>query len=406
MGDSHRKRRWERLLILAILIPVIGFVPKQLRGQSSAGVADFAAPMTAKAAKRLVEEAQRAQDALRPAPSEGGDAVPAVYVAQSGHHLTDRAGFLSFWRTHGGVTTFGYPITEELEENGRLRQYFERARFEYHPEQADPNYRVQLSLLGAELTEGRTFPKATPGSGEQFFPETGHAMSGVFLQFWRKRGGLAVFGFPISEPFPEVSPVDGKTYTVQYFERARFEHHPDELDPFYRQQAQQRKLNLAALYEVQLADLGRQAAKARRYVLNRTDQVAGTREWSPALWKRRVDVNLTTQQLTAYEDDVPVFHAPVATGKDGFNTPVGTYAIYAKYPRQTMAGGWAGESWYVPNIPSVQYIVGGVAFHGTYWHDKWGTGTRMSHGCINLNIDDAQWLYAWADVGTQVNIFD
>jgi lipoprotein-anchoring transpeptidase ErfK/SrfK len=120
---------------------------------------------------------------------------------------------------------------------------------------------------------------------------------------------------------------------------------------------------------------------------------------------RRIEVNLSTQSLTAYEDEIPVFEAPVATGRDGFNTPAGSFAIYDRYPLQTMYGALGGESWYVPDVPWVQYIVGGVALHGTYWHDQWGTGSRMSHGCINLNIDDAQWLYGWAGIGTQVNVF-
>ncbi|NTW01741.1 MAG: L,D-transpeptidase, partial [Oscillochloris sp.] len=47
---------------------------------------------------------------------------------------------------------------------------------------------------------------------------------------------------------------------------------------------------------------------------------------------------------------------------------------------------------------------GGVAFHGTYWHNAHGTGVRMSHGCVNLRIDDAEWLYEWADIGTIVSI--
>jgi lipoprotein-anchoring transpeptidase ErfK/SrfK len=50
------------------------------------------------------------------------------------------------------------------------------------------------------------------------------------------------------------------------------------------------------------------------------------------------------------------------------------------------------------------YVVGGVALHGTYWHNAFGTGARMSHGCINLTIEDAQWLYEWADIGTTVTI--
>ena len=417
MQERWRSLRF-RSLLSALVLLAISWIPASPWLPEDAPVADFVAPEQAHAAQAIVTAARRHEQIQRnallrhsAAPVSQSTTWAAmlppgqnVYFSQTGQHLSDRSGFLGFWRKHGGVLIFGYPISEELDEDGRVTQYFERARFEFHPEQENPEYRVQLSLFGKELTTGRDFPRPAPGSGEQYFPETGHSMSGAFYDFWRKRGGVQVFGYPISEPFTEASPVDGKPYTVQYFERARFDHHAEDMPPFYRDWAQSRNLRLRTLYEVQLADLGRQAGAARGHNFARSTQQPEAPEWSPLLWTRRIDINLSTQFLTAYEDDMPVFHAPVATGKNGFNTPTGSYAIYAKYPKRTMIGAAGSESWNVPNIPWVQYIVGGVALHGTYWHDRWGTGTRISHGCINLNIDDAQWLYIWADVGTQVNI--
>jgi lipoprotein-anchoring transpeptidase ErfK/SrfK len=338
------------------------------------------------------------------APPSNLPADQLVYFSQTGHHLGDRSHFLSYWRTHGGILVFGYPISEELVEDGRTVQYFERARFEHHPEHPDPEFQVQLSLLGSELTRGRDFEKAPPDSGERFFPETGQSISGPFHDFWRKRGGLKVFGHPISKPLEEISAVDGRPYTVQYFERARFEHHPEDMGPFYRRWAQDYNLRLLTLYEVRLGDLGRQAAQRSGRIFDRVPRQDGVPEWSPQLWKRRIEVNLSSQWLTAYEDATPVFRAPVATGRDGFDTPTGSFRIYDRYQKQTMFGASGWESWYVTDVPWVQYIVGGVALHGTYWHDQWGTGTRMSHGCINLSIDDAEWLYAWAGLGTEVNV--
>jgi len=392
---------------------VVLLAPASLWPRKVAAVADFAAPMPVHAAQAAVIAAQQTEQTQRTAlarqigaPSSSDLAtVQRVYVSQTGYHVTDRSGFLSFWRRHGGVLIFGYPVGEEIIESGRIVQYFERARFEAHPEQRNPEYRVQLALLASEFTKGRDFGKATPDAGERFFPETGHSMSGAFYDFWRKRGGLNIFGYPISEPIQERSPSDGQTYTVQYFERARFEHHPEELARFYRDQTEVYGLRLRALYEVQLGDIGRQMAERRGYRFPRSPQRQEVPDWSPLLKTRRIEVNLSTQSLTAYEDEIPVFEAPVATGRDGFNTPAGSFAIYDRYPMQTMYGALGGESWYVPDVPWVQYIVGGVALHGTYWHDQWGTGTRMSHGCINLNIDDAQWLYGWAATGTQVNVF-
>jgi hypothetical protein len=404
-----RPRTLFSLLLIATLVAVGLAVPKRM---NASPVADFAAPMSAQEAQARVAAAQQADAQRREAIARNlgatsADTLPFVqnlFFSKTNHHLSGRAGFLNYWRENGGVLVFGYPISEEIIEDGRVVQYFERARFEYHPENIGTESQIQLSLLGRQLTAGRIFPDATPDMGTQYFPETKHTLSGKFLQFWLKRGGLAVFGYPISEPLDEVSPSDGQIRTTQYFERARFEYHPEALGGFYHQMAQANGLMLAGLHEIELGDLGRQAAQRKGYTFGGSPQLAGAPDWAPTIWSRRVEVDLSAQRLTAYEGDTPVYQAPVATGKDGFNTPTGTYAIYSKYPIETMAGSAGGETWYVPDIPFVQYVVGGVALHGTYWHDQWGTGVRMSHGCINLNIDDAEWLYGWADVGTQVDI--
>jgi hypothetical protein len=73
-----------------------------------------------------------------------------VYFPQTQHSLGNSSGFLKYWQQHGGLAIYGYPISEELIENGYTVQYFERNRFEYHPELPDP-YKVSLGLLGSEL---------------------------------------------------------------------------------------------------------------------------------------------------------------------------------------------------------------------------------------------------------------
>jgi hypothetical protein len=71
-----------------------------------------------------------------------------------------------------------------------------------------------------------------PGSGSRTFPETGKTVTGLFLEYWDAHGGLAQQGFPISGPMAEVSDLNGKPYTVQYFERAVFEYHPENQPPY------------------------------------------------------------------------------------------------------------------------------------------------------------------------------
>ncbi len=61
-------------------------------------------------------------------------------------------GFLSFFKVRGGIDIFGLPISEERQEHGKTVQWFERARFEYHPENPDP-YKIQLGLIGSELLD-------------------------------------------------------------------------------------------------------------------------------------------------------------------------------------------------------------------------------------------------------------
>ena len=71
--------------------------------------------------------------------------------------------FLGYWQSHGGLTAFGFPITDELTEDGRTVQYTERARFELHPEYRDTPNEVLLSLLGNQLASGRA--RRSPSGG-------------------------------------------------------------------------------------------------------------------------------------------------------------------------------------------------------------------------------------------------
>ncbi len=146
--------------------------------------------------------------------------------------------FLVYWDGHGGLAQQGYPISGELQETSQTDgktytvQYFERAIFEMHPENPPPND-VLLSLLGVFLYQSK-YPGGAPNQqtnsdpGSLLFPETGKRVGGRFLSYWQSHGGLAQQGLPISDEFTETSSLDGKSYLVQYFERAVFEYHPEQ----------------------------------------------------------------------------------------------------------------------------------------------------------------------------------
>lgn len=156
-----------------------------------------------------------------------GSTVSAAPPAQSTSRTFPQTGqtvageFLTFFDKNGGVAIFGYPITGEIVEGGKTVQYFQRARFEWHPTNA-PAYRVQLGLVGQEL-HGEATPRVQPLASNatlrvRYFNETGHNVTNVFLDFWARSGGLDLFGYPLGEAFSR----DGVTY--QWFQRARFEY--------------------------------------------------------------------------------------------------------------------------------------------------------------------------------------
>jgi beta propeller repeat protein len=150
--------------------------------------------------------------------------------------------FLDYWNNNGGLPQQGFPIspvmteTSDLDHKTYTVQYFERAVFEYHPENP-PQSQVLLSQLGTFRLKARypngppaAIPSADPNT--QVFTETGFTVSGRFLDYWQSHGGLAQQGYPISGVFTETSDLDGKPYTVQYFERAVFEMHPEKPPPY------------------------------------------------------------------------------------------------------------------------------------------------------------------------------
>jgi hypothetical protein len=162
-----------------------------------------------------------------------------IYFPETGHNLNGV--FRRYWEANGGLAQFGYPKTEPFPEynpaDGKIYtvQYYERNRFEYHPELAGTKYEVLLGLLGNQMTEKQRaeghgafnrFPNMNYPGGT-YFPETGHNLRNSFKAYWEQYGGLAIYGYPTSEEYEEVNPDDGKTYVVQYFERARFEYHPE-----------------------------------------------------------------------------------------------------------------------------------------------------------------------------------
>jgi uncharacterized protein YkwD len=149
-----------------------------------------------------------------------GAPARSQYFAATGK--TVGGDFLGIWEKYG-LERIGYPLSDERMENGRTVQYFERVRMEMHPELAGRGYPVLMTRLGVDFT-GANFAKVSPfrsSTSRWYMAETGHSLAEPFLSYWRNRGGVELYGFPISEPMQQ----DG--LLVQWFERARMEYHPN-----------------------------------------------------------------------------------------------------------------------------------------------------------------------------------
>ncbi|HEX7975504.1 MAG TPA: L,D-transpeptidase [Anaerolineales bacterium] len=126
--------------------------------------------------------------------------------------------------------------------------------------------------------------------------------------------------------------------------------------------------------------------------------------------KKHIEVSLSQQQLTAYENGQAVFTTRISSGIPSSGpttngiptaTPKGTFNIYSKLPSKHMGSvtgnpdALANGGYSLPGVPWTSFFAprGGVAFHGTYWHNNFGL--QMSHGCVNMRIADAKWLFRW-----------
>jgi lipoprotein-anchoring transpeptidase ErfK/SrfK len=383
------------------------------RGGSRAFLIALAAVLTLLLAPLTASQPAAAQDDWAP--------PRTVLIPETGHTIDGV--FLDVWREWGGAAAFGNPITPELTENGRTVQYYEYARFEYVPD--DPNGNVvQFGAIGRELkpmTVFRSKPQIggvtagldgltriadelrawAPVTGSEaripdspsrrYIPETQHTVQNGFKDFWEATGEAGYLGNPITEEFQRGDA------TFQIFERG--------------------KLSWTAATGVKMEPVG--SLLVKQYGLQ-TEPLPGAIDfpaYSEDLFipppppqrpsnpggERWVSVNLSSQYMVAYEGDVAVNETYVSTGRPGFDTPAGTFFVSYKVDSQTMEGLLGGEYYNVPDVPYVMYFTDlGHAIHGTYWHENFGA--VMSHGCINLPLWFAEWLYFWAPDGMRIEI--
>ncbi len=336
-----------------------------------------------------------------------------VYVPATGHTIDGL--FLDVWRAWKGATLLGNPITEEISENGRIVQYFELARLEYWPDGDHEGNAVHLGDIGFELLalqlqdlEADGHAKDSPlafatapvdprtlvgvATDRRFIETTAHTVRLGFRDIWEATGEIAYLGNPLTEEYRS----SGKVF--QFFERGQLcwdEARGLRKVPVGRQIAERLQLSMTAVAQGDLPTYSEDLFVPPALVVERPQLDPNAERW--------IEVNLSWQYLIAWQGDVRVIESYVSTGRSGFETPAGTFYILSKFDSEDMEGVIGGEYYNVPAVPWTMYFTNyGHALHGTYWHSNFGT--PMSHGCVNLPTDVAEWLYWWAPLGTRVEI--
>jgi hypothetical protein len=224
----------------------------------------------------VIEIVAARTDGSEPSPRAGSELARASFTVDRGSPLPReqrcfaetllcvQGRFHDYWLSNGGLERNGFPLTPERREvledgNEYTVQYFERVRMEYHPENAAPND-VLLGQFGRRIFvyRGGQLAPAAPLPGQVYFPETGHNLGGRFLDYWRANGGLAQFGYPISEEQIDWFIGGPSTnYRVQYFERARLEYHPENEGTPYTVLLAQFGREILAEVDLVTGDIGR-----------------------------------------------------------------------------------------------------------------------------------------------------
>ncbi len=334
-----------------------------------------------------------------------------------------------YWQ-HRGQLTLGSVHTPAMSINGVQMQFFERARLEDHRHLTDDPARAvayspltvelinaapDIPVAGLPITYGELRERGAaqhPAPAGLQWGTTG-VEQGVFVpanqelvagpgyivphQFWTYLNRASLFpggwrhaaGLPLTNAFDIMVPAEDGTQRhliIQAFERTVL------------------ALDLSERYEwsVERLTIGTDAAWVYGVQPAHMPHTPPPPEMQQPAGPKRIEVSLESQWLYAYEGDQLVLDAPASTGKDGFETPPGAFSIYAKYPQKTLRGSYNGETWDVPDVPSVMFYRGGFAIHGVYWHDRFGTGERHSHGCVGVAPHDAAAIYAWAGYGTPI----
>lgn len=370
-------------------------------------------------------------------PAAAQDWAPprTVFVPETGH--TADGYFLDVWRTQRGL--LGDPVTQELSPrtgflnssdsaDEEIIQYFRNLALIYLPS-APAGEQVDTLHLGAEALAEALVQRPTaalsraarrtacpPGSAGacRGFAASGHTLRGKFLEYWNTGDAARWLGPPVSEAFRVA---DGSV--IQYLERGVLQQRRSgavEPLPLGLATARSNDVSTEPLEQPEDVPVFDDALFVPPPAPEEPEDAEesaspgwGVGSFGPGpqqgAWKEVV-ISISQQALWAYEESEMVMSTYVSTGTADVPetvTPIGSWSILSKYDVQDMEGTISDEYYFVEAVPNVMYFDNlGNALHGAYWHSNFGA--PMSHGCINLPLDVAAWMYSWAPVGTAVTV--
>lgn len=367
-------------------------------------------------------------------PPNLGQSQIEAWVPESGHSVTGY--MLDYWRANGAASVYGNPISQPFGASNQLySQAFERGVFQYSPVwlysddaavRLMPIVRHEMGTQrSARRSDGRrpladrragmvpaTFDsersEQVVSEGGRFSASTGYSISGDFGAWYDNHEGWFYLGSPVSEPM-RLRGVDG-----QMFENG---------------------ILLKQDGNVSVAPLPREHPEKYGFNTAQIDQ-GGMPTYSESMFystwnpnsvdpttiegQKHIVVSISDQMMRVYQGDVLVLETYVSTGLSPNDTEIGAFHVRIKYESQTMEGftdgsgevislgaegDGEGESYSVSDVPHVMYInYEAEAIHGAYWHNNFGA--RMSHGCINLPLDVAAFLYEFSPLGTPVTVVE
>ncbi|MEJ7839066.1 MAG: L,D-transpeptidase [Thermomicrobiales bacterium] len=365
-------------------------------------------------------------------PVEFGQTEMTVFVEQTGH--TVEGMILDYWRANGQASVYGNPISEPYAAaNGLYSQAFERGILQYNPDWTmtdDPWIRLapigRASVIdkrnvtradGRRIAADRRTDAFTPLTGtdalqtadSRVSSATGFSLSGEFASWYDRHEGPFYLGEPISQPH------SARGVTTQYFENGQLLSSNDVvwMAPLTREAPEQFGIDTTPVSQGTMPTYSEDmfVESANPYGVDTSDLFG----------RRSIVISIDDQTLRAYQGEQLVLETLVSTGLTPNDTEVGNFHVRIKRPSQTMSGftsntgevvatgseataETSGLSTYeVEDVPHVMYFnYQAEALHGAYWHDNFGN--QMSHGCVNLQLDIATFLYEWAPLGTSVTV--